>query len=137
MRKNIVLDTNTVLSATIFPKSIVGQAYDKALANFQPVISTKTNVELEHVFRRSKFDKYLAETDRLLGLQSYRQDTLFIEPTETITDCRDPKDNKFLELAVASDAQFIVTGDIDLLVLNPYRGITILKSGDFLALELT
>ena len=66
-----------------------------------------------------------------------KRKVIFIEPTEIITDCRDPKDNKFLELAVASDAQFIVTGDIDLLVLNPYRGITILKSGDFLALELT
>ena len=59
-----------------------------------------------------------------------------IKPTETITDCRDPKDNKFLELAVASNAPFIITGDDDLLVLNPYRDINILKSGDFLALEL-
>jgi uncharacterized protein len=136
MRKNIVLDTNTVLSATLFPLSIVGKAYDKALDNFQPVISSKTYAELDNVFRRSKFDKYLEEADRLLSLESYRQDTIFIEPSATITDCRDPKDNKFLELAVACDAQFIVTGDDDLLVLNPYRGITILKSGDFLALEL-
>jgi len=47
--------------------------------------------------------------------------------------CRDPKDNKYLELAVAANASCIVTGDQDLLVLNPFRNIPILTSADFLA----
>ena len=136
MRKNIVLDTNTVISAMLFSNSIARKAYDKAKNDYQIVLSKTTWAEYENVSKRSKFDKYIDELDRILFIASLNNDAIFIEPTETITDCRDPKDNKFLELAVACDAQFIVTGDDDLLVLNPYRGITILKSGDFLALEL-
>ena len=136
MRKNIVLDTNTLLSAALSDKSITHAAYKKARTNFQIVLSYKVWNELLTVFSRPKFDKYLDEIEKQIFITALHQNAIFIEPTETITDCRDPKDNKFLELAVASDAQFIITGDDDLLVLNPYRGITILKSGDFLALEL-
>lgn len=50
----------------------------------------------------------------------------------TITACRDPKDNKFLELAVAAKASCIITGDKDLLELHPFRGIPILTVNDFL-----
>lgn len=137
MIKNIVLDTNTILSAALSPKSISFQAVEKAYLHFQIVLSTPIWEEFQDVFTRKKFDKYLPEQNRLIFLTSLKQNAIFIEPTETITDCRDPKDNKFLELAVASDAQFIITGDEDLLVLNPYRNIMILKSGDFLTHKLT
>ncbi len=137
MRKNIVLDTNTLLSAAISEESISYKAYQKARKKFQIVLSSKTWVEINEVINRPKFNKYLDEFGRTFFLASLKQNAIFIEPTETITDCRDPKDNKFLELAVASDAQFIITGDEDLLILNPYRSITILKSGDFLAHKLT
>ena len=56
----------------------------------------------------------------------------FIEPKTKITVCRDPKDNKFLELAVAGKANCIVTGDKDLLVLHPFRGINIISPADFI-----
>ncbi len=56
----------------------------------------------------------------------------FIELAEKITVCRDPKDNKFLELAVAGNADCIVTGDKNLLILNPFRGIKIISTSDFL-----
>ena len=55
-----------------------------------------------------------------------------VEITETFTDCRDAKDNKFLELAVSGKADCIVSGDADLLVLNPFRGIPILTPREFL-----
>lgn len=42
---------------------------------------------------------------------------------EKITDCRDPKDNMILEEAVYGNGQYIITGDDDLLVLNPYKWI--------------
>ena len=134
--RNIVIDTNTVISAMLFPNSIVGKALLKATNSFQIVLSRPVWEEFYHVCTRPKFDKYMDEFDRIFFVNSLRQQAIFIEPTEIITDCRDPKDNKFLELAIASNAPFIVTGDADLLVLNPYRGVTILKSGDFLALEL-
>jgi predicted nucleic acid-binding protein len=47
--------------------------------------------------------------------------------------CRDAKDDKFLELAVNGEAQFIVTGDADLLGLHPFRGVQILTPAAFLA----
>jgi predicted nucleic acid-binding protein len=56
-----------------------------------------------------------------------------VEITETITDCRDAKDNKFLELAVSGKADCVVSGDSDLLVLNPFRGISILTPREFLS----
>ena len=57
---------------------------------------------------------------------------LFCEISETINECRDPKDNKFLELAVSAKASCIITGDKDLLELHPFRGIPILNAADFL-----
>jgi hypothetical protein len=53
--------------------------------------------------------------------------------TESIADCRDPKDNKFLELAVSGQADYILSSDKDLLVLQPFRGILIMTPADFLA----
>lgn len=136
MRKNIVLDTNTYVSGYIFTNSITAKALEKAQENYQLVFSEQTWAELTDVINRPKFDKYLDSSARFNILELLKEVAIFVEPTETITDCRDPKDNKFLELAVAAYAQYIVTGDIDLLILNPFRTIYILKSGDFLALEL-
>lgn len=65
-------------------------------------------------------------------LNDIEMEALFIEPELRISVCRDPKDNKFLELAVAANADCIVTGDKDLLVLNPFRGIKIISPADFL-----
>lgn len=55
-----------------------------------------------------------------------------INVTEQIDTCRDPKDNKLLELAVSGKAHCLVTGDSDLLALNPFRGIPILRAAEFL-----
>ena len=65
MRKNIVLDTNTVLSAVLFENSIVGRAFKKATDNFQIVLSTPVWNEIQDVCTRPKFDKYLDEFGRL------------------------------------------------------------------------
>lgn len=57
-----------------------------------------------------------------------------VEPERTITACRDPKDNKFLEVAVAGYADVIVSGDEDLLILHPFEGIPIVPPRTFLEL---
>jgi predicted nucleic acid-binding protein len=59
---------------------------------------------------------------------------LWFEPSVQVTDCRDQKDNKYLELAVAAGAETIVSSDHDLLVLHPWRGVRILRPVDYLAL---
>jgi uncharacterized protein len=50
-----------------------------------------------------------------------------------VTECRDPKDDKFLELALDGKAEVLVTGDSDLLCMHPWRGIAILSPADYLA----
>src|SRR5690625_6729270 len=56
-------------------------------------------------------------------------------PVETITVCRDPKDNKFLELAVAAGVSCLISGDKDILELHPFRGIAIVNAVEFLSME--
>jgi putative PIN family toxin of toxin-antitoxin system len=58
---------------------------------------------------------------------------VFFTPVTSVQDCRDPKDNKYLELALAAGAEVIVSGDADLLVLDPWRGVRILRPADYLA----
>jgi putative PIN family toxin of toxin-antitoxin system len=55
-------------------------------------------------------------------------------PSQVVTDCRDAKDNKYLELALAGAADIIVSSDADLLVLDPWRGIRIVTPAAFLGL---
>ncbi len=60
------------------------------------------------------------------------QKSILIEIKEKVEECRDPKDNKFLELAINGKATAIVSGDKDLLILHPFRGIPIVTVSQFL-----
>ena len=53
--------------------------------------------------------------------------------TERIVACRDPTDDKFLELAVSGNADLILSGDKDLLTLHPFRGIPIVTPAAFVS----
>lgn len=107
----------------IFPKRSL-----KALA-----FSTKTLNEFRKVILRKKFDRYFISTEERLELLNEVANSIKqFFPVEDITASRDPKDDKFLELAVAANASCINSGDKDLLVLHPFRGIPILNAADFL-----
>jgi predicted nucleic acid-binding protein len=56
---------------------------------------------------------------------------VIVDPVESVSDCRDAKDNKYLELALAAGASAIITGDGDLLALDPWRGIRIVTPADY------
>ena len=56
---------------------------------------------------------------------------ILIEATQPDTECRDPKDDKFLELAVAAKADVLVSSDVHLLEMHPFRGVQILQLADF------
>ncbi len=127
-----VIDTNTLVSAFLFKYSTPRNAFNKASEIGRISASVETYDEFDEVFRRSKFDKYLSIATRLSIINDIKGFLIFSEIIETITDCRDPKDNKFLELAIAANASCIITGDDDLLVLNPFREIPILNASDFL-----
>lgn len=133
----IVLDTNTLLSAAFNPKSISGQAFEKALLEGDIVYSPETLAELTEVFSRAKFDKYVTPKERQIFIKDYLKAAIPIfAPPLSIPTCRDPKDDKYLALGLAAKAKVIVSGDIDLLVLHPFHGIIIVKSSDFLSLLL-
>ena len=112
--------------------SIAAQAYYKAKATGGIVHSEETFNEFSDVFIRPKFDRYLPLIKRLAIIEDLRAIAKVIPITNIIKACRDPKDDKYLELAISSGAACIITGDKDLLVLTPFEGIPILTPADFL-----
>lgn len=125
MTGRFILDTNVLISALLFKTSVPFRAIE--LAEKQGIIlySEATLNELEQVLNRKKFNKYLSLEDRQLFLLKFISSSQLVSITENITVCRDEKDNQFLELAVSGNANLIVTGDMDLLVLSPFQSVEI------------
>jgi putative PIN family toxin of toxin-antitoxin system len=134
MTKNnlFVIDTNILISAFILPHSTARKALNKARKEGFVIVSQVSADELTEVFIRPKFDKYLPLEMRLEIIDDFISLAYLVKPSVKIAECRDPKDDKFLELACAANAKCIVTGDQDLLVLNPFRSIPIITPADFL-----
>ena len=74
---------------------------------------------------------YIPE-DREAFLEALIERSVLVEITEQVSACRDPKDDKVLELAVSGKADYIISGDKDLLVLNPFRHIAVITADEFL-----
>ena len=133
MNNFFVFDTNILISAALFPSSINRQALDAALDFGKLAISKNTIDELLEVVFRKKFDKYfLNNEERLLFISKVEANSKLFSPDISISACRDPKNNKFLELAITAKAACILSGDKDLLVMHPFRGIPIMNANDFL-----
>jgi len=134
MKNNrIVVDTNVFISALLIKKSIPFQVVNIAFKLGKILYSDATYAELQQVLFRRKFDKYLTIEERNIFLFKLANDSPSIEIQEEIQACRDVKDDKFLELAVNGNADVIVTGDADLLVLNPFRKIEIITPEMFVS----
>ena len=131
----VVLDTNIIVSAALANDSVPGQVFISALDHGTILVSRSLIKELDGVLRRAKFDRYVSLEDRGEFRDALIHASDLIEITESIHVCRDPKDNQILELAICGSAEFIVTGDDDLLALNPFRGVQILKPAEFLKLS--
>ena len=127
-----VIDTNILVSAFILPNSTARKVLNKARKDGYVIISQKCADEFTEVFIRPKFDKYLPLGTRLEILDDFISLAYVFEPAIEIITCRDPKDNKFLELAFIAKAKCIITGDQDLLILNPFQGIPIITAAEFL-----
>jgi putative PIN family toxin of toxin-antitoxin system len=133
MNYKFVFDTNTLISAALLKQSINARALNYALDLGRIVISHPVLEEFTEVIFRKKFDKYfLNDEERLEAISRIEKNALIFFPKERVTACRDPKDNKFLELAIAANASCIVTGDLDLIILNPFYTIPILSASDFI-----
>lgn len=132
--KRFVFDTNTLISAAIFKSSVPAQALRHAILIGELVFSPETESELVRVLSRSKFDRYLTHSERIAFITAVMQYAVMLDEPPPVIACRDPKDDKFLSIAVYAGASVIVTGDDDLLVLHPFRGITIIRPADFFKL---
>lgn len=130
----IVIDTNTLISSILIAASVPDQAFKKARDIGILLFSDATFEELQQVITRPKFDKNVSIAIRIEFLARVWEESERVEIADVITDCRDPKDNKFLEVAVNGNADYILTGDQDLLFLNPFRDIPIIPPAYFLDL---
>ncbi|MDX2256876.1 MAG: putative toxin-antitoxin system toxin component, PIN family [Pseudanabaenaceae cyanobacterium bins.39] len=130
----IVLDSNVILSAALFKGSTPRQAIDKASITGQILMSNEILEELADIFNRPKFDRYSSKQLRNEFLNDFLAIVENVQIVEKIAACRDRKDDKFLELAVNGKANYIITGDQDLLVLNPFQDIAIISVSDYLSL---
>lgn len=128
----IVADTNCLVSRLLLPKSVPAKAVRKAVDDAQLLISDATLEELADVLSRPKFDRYVSLEDRQEFIRVLSRVAERVPITSRIKACRDPKDDKFLEVAVSGDADIIVTGDDDLLELHPFRGIEIITPREYL-----
>ena len=135
-RQRYVLDVNVIISALLFPKSKPGQAFFQTLQHDHVLVSVRLVEELRDVLYRPKFDRYITVAERDHLLATLIEEAVLVEIGDsiagTITVCRDQDDNHILELAISGAAVCIVTGDADLLTLNPFREILILSPDAFL-----
>lgn len=133
MSKRYVFDTNVLVSAVLSARSVPRQAFNLAFARSKILLSNSVIEELNEVLNRPKFNRYLSTEKKELFLLILFLDAIFIDVKEKLSICRDVKDNKFLELAISGKANAIISGDNDLLVLNPFRNIPILNPNQFIS----
>jgi uncharacterized protein len=134
-RKRVVFDTNNLVSAALFGNSPSAEVYRRAVLQCDLYRSVDTFAELVHVLGRDKFDRYFApgKSTRTDFLLAYEQASTLAEVRIIAMDCADPKDNKFLSLALSVEADVLVSGDQKhLLPMHPYKGVAILSAADFL-----
>ena len=128
--RRVVVDTSVLMSAVYRPKSLPGTALRRVAEQGVLLISSATLAEFDAVAARPKWQRFGA---RLAQMREYLLAfSTQVDVVSEISDCRDPKDNIFLALALDGAATYIVTGDEDLLILHPWRGVSILTPVGFL-----
>lgn len=132
----VVLDASTFVSAALKSDSVPERALLRALSQSnRHLLSQEIENEYREVIFRPKFDRYVsvARRQRILDLVVVAAER--IEPTETVHECRDPKDDRYLSLAAAGKADVIISSDVHhLLAMHPWRGIQILAPVKYLAI---
>ena len=127
----IVVDTNLWVSYLLQPNSPLSPRLDQITRAHTLLYSFDTVAELAAVLTRRKFARYVDPEDVRTFIERLAELGEEVAVTSRIRACRDPKDDKFLALALDGDADCILSGDSDLLELNPFEGASILKVSDF------
>ena len=133
----VVMDTSTLVGAMLRSESKPRKALLAVVKSHVLCVSQSTLTELHVVLQRSKFDRYAPLQTRLEFLDVVTQTAHLYEidtssEAASLSACRDPKDDKFLALAMACEAMVIISSDADLLSLQHWNNIAIISSADFL-----
>ena len=132
---NVVFDASSIVGAALKTDSMPERALLLARSHDTVCLSSAVEGEIREVLQRPKFGRYISDISRQRILDIVGAGALMFHPTERVSDCRDVKDNKYLELGLAAAASVIVSSDEDLLVLDPWRGIRILRPADYVRLR--
>lgn len=142
----IVCDTNVLISAAIAPRGKARRVVDHVIDHGRSISSREAHQELTTRLARPKFDKFTTIAERNSFIQALLIANEWVAISGTLKVCRDPDDDKILETAVVGRADWLVTGDKDLLALRPagehlevaaiedarYHGVLILRPAEFL-----
>lgn len=126
MTLRIVLDTNIIISSALKPSSQMAQMTYAVMRHATLLTSQDVYDELSRVMQRFVDKGYVDAEDRVEFLARYVECVQWVAILRRVTACRDNADDKMLELAVNGDADMLVTGDKDLLVLHPFEKTHIL-----------
>ena len=126
----MVVDTNVLVSAALKDSSWPANTV-RWIEKYGGLLKTDATereafLVLERPYIAAKIPSFFLTNLRLLFFSAE-----LVTVTERVTECRDPNDDKFLELAVNGHADVIVSGDADLLVLDRFRGIPIITPAAF------
>jgi putative PIN family toxin of toxin-antitoxin system len=132
-----VFDTNTLISRLLTPGGVPAKAVDHALTNGILLVSEDTMNELARVLDRPKFDPYVSRKNRRQFISLLGGVSRLVPIARRVHACRDPNDDMFLDVALNGEAKAIITGDGDLLALDPFHGVRIVKPAEFLEWSVT
>ncbi len=128
----LVFDTNILISHLLIPSGVPARAARKGLHSGRLIVSDETLHEFASVLSRAKCDPWISLANRQEYFRVLGRVVERVVIVRKIQACRDPKNDKFLELAVNGRAQTIITGDKDLLALHPFRSVRIITPARFL-----
>ena len=128
----VVIDASVIVGAALKNDSTPMRALLAVLEHHSIVLSTTVFTEISEVLGRQKFAAAVTPERRQEILALLTTAATWIEPDLTVTDCVDPDDNKYLELAIASGATVVVSSDRHLLQMHPWRGVAILRPAEYL-----
>jgi uncharacterized protein len=132
---NVVIDASVLVSAALRRGSVPEKAIRLSRAVDAICISDAVIEEYRSVLARPKF-RAAIRPDRAEELvELLLADSRRYRPRRRVRDCRDEKDNRYLELAEACRAAFLITGDGDLLSLDPWRAVRIVRPAEYVGLN--
>ncbi len=123
----LVIDTNILISAALSAHGAPAQLVLGALARHRLVFSQATSDELRTRIYRPKFDRYISLEDRERLLRDFNACAVWVEPVEPGRYCRDRDDDHSIAAALKAQADYLVSGDKDLLEAPPVQGLRVVS----------